>query len=222
MGITQQSAAARLIQPGVITNASERPASPYEGQCIYQLDTNQMLVWNGSAWVIPNQNTTNPDGLELIKIDTVTSGTSKEITDVFSSSYKNYLIKINNFNTTGAIGLNFRIGPFSNSSNYYWGGTYTTYDTNAVAGESGNNTSSWATGAVGTGTAGSSTIQLTSPFETTQTSYSCTSVDARVGGAGNRTYSGFQNNSNSYTSFTLILGSYSFLSCNVVVYGYRE
>ena len=55
MGITQQSAAARLIQPGVCTSTT-RPASPFEGQYIYETDTDKTLFWNGSAWY-PNWNT---------------------------------------------------------------------------------------------------------------------------------------------------------------------
>ena len=55
MGITQQIGASSLIQPGVCTSTT-RPASPYTGQCIYETDTNKMLVWNGTAWY-PNWNT---------------------------------------------------------------------------------------------------------------------------------------------------------------------
>ena len=54
MGITQQIGASSLIKPGVIDNTAARPASPYEGQVIFQKDTDQLLVWNGSSWVIPN------------------------------------------------------------------------------------------------------------------------------------------------------------------------
>lgn len=49
MGISSQLAASRLIQPGVCTS-STRPASPYEGQVIYETDTDKVLVYNGSAW----------------------------------------------------------------------------------------------------------------------------------------------------------------------------
>ena len=56
MGITQQIGASSLIKPGVIDNTAARPASPYEGQVIYQKDTDQLLVWNGTAWY-PNWNT---------------------------------------------------------------------------------------------------------------------------------------------------------------------
>ena len=51
MGITQQSAAARLIQPGVCTS-STRPASPFEGQAIFETDTDRFLYWTGSEWKI--------------------------------------------------------------------------------------------------------------------------------------------------------------------------
>jgi hypothetical protein len=160
-------------------------------------------------------------GLVFIKSDTITSGTSKEITGVFSSTYKNYMIKINNFNTTNPVGLSMRVGPASNNTGYYFGGVVVSFSTTAVSGEAGNNISDWSIGAVGTGTAGSSTIEIFSPFETTQTSYTSSSSDSRVGGAGCRNYSGFQNNSNSYSSFTLLIGAHAFLSCNVDVYGYR-
>ena len=42
-----------LIKPGVCTS-STRPASPYDGQMIYETDTDKTLVWNGTAWVNPN------------------------------------------------------------------------------------------------------------------------------------------------------------------------
>lgn len=50
MGITQQIGASSLIKPGVIDNTAARPASPYEGQVIFQKDTDQVLYWNGSGW----------------------------------------------------------------------------------------------------------------------------------------------------------------------------
>jgi hypothetical protein len=51
MGITQQIGASSLIKPGVIDNTAARPASPFEGQVIFQKDTDQILVWSGAAWV---------------------------------------------------------------------------------------------------------------------------------------------------------------------------
>ena len=45
----------RGLRPGVCTS-STRPSAPYEGQMIYETDTDRVLVWNGSAWY-PNWNT---------------------------------------------------------------------------------------------------------------------------------------------------------------------
>jgi len=50
MGLTNQIPSSRLIQPGVCTSTT-RPASPYEGQAIYETDTDRMLIYNGSIWI---------------------------------------------------------------------------------------------------------------------------------------------------------------------------
>lgn len=42
------------LRSGVCTSTT-RPVSPYEGQSIYETDTDRVLVWNGSAWY-PNWN----------------------------------------------------------------------------------------------------------------------------------------------------------------------
>ena len=49
MAITNYLPSSRLIQTGVCTS-STRPASPFEGQAIFETDTDRMLIWNGSAW----------------------------------------------------------------------------------------------------------------------------------------------------------------------------
>jgi hypothetical protein len=51
MGITNTIPPSRLIQPGVIDNAAARPASPYEGQAVYQKDTDAVLVYDGATWI---------------------------------------------------------------------------------------------------------------------------------------------------------------------------
>lgn len=53
MGISQQIGASSLIKAGVIDNTAGRPASPYEGQIIYQKDTDEILAYNGSSWTRP-------------------------------------------------------------------------------------------------------------------------------------------------------------------------
>ena len=38
------------LTPGVCTSTT-RPTAPFEGQMVYELDTNNTLIYNGSAWV---------------------------------------------------------------------------------------------------------------------------------------------------------------------------
>ena len=69
MGITQQIGASSLIRPGVVDNTAARPASPYEGQVIFQKDTDQILVWSGTAWVC----TSSLSGLQIDSSGRVTT-----------------------------------------------------------------------------------------------------------------------------------------------------
>ena len=73
MGISQQIGASSLIKPGVIDNTAARPASPYEGQVIFQKDTDQLLVWNGTAWLYSLTPQTSEAGTWQAWTPTVTS-----------------------------------------------------------------------------------------------------------------------------------------------------
>jgi hypothetical protein len=66
------------IQPGVCTSTT-RPQAPYEGQVIYETDTDKVLVWNGSAWY-PNWNL--PWGYIGFATKTATQGSITTETDV--------------------------------------------------------------------------------------------------------------------------------------------
>ena len=144
MGISQQIGASSLNKPGVCTS-STRPATPYEGQMIYETDTDKVLVWDGSAWLLSpptasptftgvpaaptataGTNTTQlattafanaAGGLVLITTVAVGTGvTYVDITNVFSSTYDNYrIIWGGGYGSTSA-GLGIRVG--GSSSNY--------------------------------------------------------------------------------------------------------
>jgi hypothetical protein len=58
MPLSSVVGAQSIIKPGVCTS-STRPASQFEGQMIYETDTDKVLVWDGSTWtpttgVLPN------------------------------------------------------------------------------------------------------------------------------------------------------------------------
>ena len=52
MGISQQVGSSSINRPGVCTSTT-RPATPYEGQAIYQTDTDEVLYYNGTSWSRP-------------------------------------------------------------------------------------------------------------------------------------------------------------------------
>jgi hypothetical protein len=79
MGITQQIGASSLIKAGVIDNTAARPASPYEGQVIYQKDTDEVLAYNGTAWTRP---TNMPWGVMAYMVSSTNPTVSTTTTDV--------------------------------------------------------------------------------------------------------------------------------------------
>lgn len=128
MGMSNQIPSSRLVQPGVCTS-STRPASPYEGQAIFETDTDRMLIWNGSTWVVPNAPAQNPTGLELVKTQTFSNVPEVNVDNVFSSIYKDYrvLMTIYSSAATTLRSLQFRYRNSSgtaNGSDYYTRGWY--------------------------------------------------------------------------------------------------
>lgn len=125
MPISNQIGASRLIQPGVVDSAATRPASPFEGQVIFQKDTDQLLVWNGTAWVIPNQTTQNPEGLELVKTQSFSAATPVDITSIFTDDYVSYKVMVNSYGSAFAtLGMQFLSGtntPLTSSDYYRYG-----------------------------------------------------------------------------------------------------
>jgi len=64
------------LRPGVCTS-STRPTAPYEGQMIYETDTDMVAVWNGTAWRYISATTpTNGTVLQVVTATTTTQVTS--------------------------------------------------------------------------------------------------------------------------------------------------
>lgn len=49
MPLSSVVGAQSIVKPGVCTS-STRPASPFEGQVIYETDTDLLRIWTGAAW----------------------------------------------------------------------------------------------------------------------------------------------------------------------------
>lgn len=144
MPITNYLPSSRLIQPGVCTSTT-RPASPFHGQVIYETDTKQTLVYNGSAWVMLTDADT-PPGMELISSGTVTSATSFQITG-FSSSYEYYKLQLllRRSDTVGATTLYAQIynGATPRTNAYYAAAGFSSYLGTQGVGYTSNNSSNF-------------------------------------------------------------------------------
>ena len=203
-----------IMQPGVCTS-STRPASPYDGQVIYETDTDRAMVWNNSAWVVLSTGRTNSLGLDLIKTQTIGSAVSTvPVTDAFSSTYDAYKIIVTGGTASAATNLNYQ--NTGSTTQYYSGGTTTTYSNNSVAGFSNNNGSSMLAGTTFTGSLVMD-ITVINPFLAKETFFSIGAVVYSSGAGGG---AGLHNVATSYTGFTIFPQSGTLTGGTISVYGY--
>ena len=82
MPLSSVLGAQSLVRPGVCTSTT-RPASPFEGQTVYETDTDRLATWDGSAWVAYVRQTAGKvlQVLQTTKTDVFTT-TSTTYTDV--------------------------------------------------------------------------------------------------------------------------------------------
>ena len=218
MGITQQIGASSLIKPGVIDNTAARPASPYEGQVIFQKDTDQLLVWNGTAWVIPNSPAQNPQGLELIKTQTIGSAVSSvEVTGAFNSTYDNYKIVVSGGASSQQTSIYMILG--ASTGTYYGTYLYASYATGTPQGAAINNQTNFIYAGGADIAVLNVNIELQNPFLAKYTNIQALTVNyASIRGHA----VGEHETASSYTSFTLAPYSGTLTGGTIAVYGYRK
>lgn len=118
-------------RPGVCTSTT-RPSAPYEGQMIYETDTNRVLVWDNAAWVMI-ADTDTPPGLQLIKSETsvtATNASPKGVESVFTSDFRNYRIvwEATQASANGVLQIQLYTGTNTPATTgiygYGWGGSW--------------------------------------------------------------------------------------------------
>lgn len=116
MGISNTIPPSRLIQPGVCTS-STRPTTPFEGQMIYETDTDVLAIWNGTAWRIMGASTpTNGTVLQVVsttKVDTFSMTSTVTYTDVTGLS-----VSITPKSTSSKIFVSFFITNGNTAANH--------------------------------------------------------------------------------------------------------
>ena len=222
MGLSQQIGASSLIKPGVIDSAAQRPASPYEGQVVYERDTDLTYIYNGSAWQqVSGGTAVGNSGLVFVKQQIIgTAVPSVTVTNAFSAEYDNYRIIYTNGNASlNDVLIQMTIG--SPVSTYRFAQQTTSYGIGAVLTFSVSGTGGvnfWNVGYTGTVNETYSMIELQSPF---------LAINKTIQANGGRNnalilMNGIVLDAVPRTSFTLTPASGTLTGGTITVYGYRK
>jgi hypothetical protein len=206
--------------------SSARPPAPWVGQTIYETNTNRLLVWNGSAWVIPNSPAQNPTGLEFIKSQSL-SGTETQVTNCFSATYSSYRVVFSNlkFSAIDLMTLRMVTGTTPNTtSNYYHSRLEIRNGDGVITGAGINGSSYFLPGIAGFTTSSGGTVDIYNPYDdTAATAYNSTGIDTRTDGAAARFGGGFFNGTTRFDGLWIsnLAGSRT-MTGTVRIYGYRD
>jgi hypothetical protein len=91
---------------------------------IYETDTNRVLIWDNSAWVMI-ADTNQPPGLQLVKEKSFTNETAVNFDGCFSNEFDNYTLKVNITNVSANTNcfVRMRTGTTTVSTSVYqWAG----------------------------------------------------------------------------------------------------
>lgn len=238
------------LRPGVCTSTT-RPTAPYEGQHIYETDTDIEYVWNGSAWVVNYVSAASPTftgtpsaptatagtnttqlattafanaagGLVLISNTAVGSGVSSvTVNSCFSSTYDTYKV-IYTGGTCSNAGTQTQIRLGATTAGYSTNLVYQVWGSGTVLGASNTGSSWFWIGGEKRGIAGGPCVMS---FELTNPfAATYTMMNSNMYGPDTTggTTVGRLDNTVSYTSVTLICEIGTFSGGNVYVYGYRK
>ena len=207
----------RGSQPGVCTSTT-RPTAPYEGQTIYETDTDLTYTYGGSAWQqVSGGTAVGNSGLVYIKSQTIGSAVgSVNVTNVFSSTYDHYLIQISGGVASGAVELRIQIG--TTVTNYFYQLIYGSWSNLALA-EGTKTALNWLYAGTGTTNGLVMNCFIYSPNLATRTRMWANyfSGTSDVG-----TVSGMLDNTNQYTDFTVVTNTGTMTGGTITVYGYRK
>ena len=170
MPLSSVLGASSVIKPGVCTSTT-RPSVPYEGQLIYETDTDRVAAWNGSAWVYETA-VGGPPGLVYLTGATFTTVTSVSLPNsTFTSTYRNYriVLQISNVANTTASTIRLRASGADNTTSNYRSVIIGLSDSNVTNNSTSQGTSSWLGIGANTSTAAAMTVDVMAPQVTQQT-----------------------------------------------------
>jgi hypothetical protein len=194
-----------------------------EGMLTYLTDVDKLQVYTGASFVDVYPAAATNQGLTLINTTSFSAVASQSINDVFSATYKNYLVQfVGTQSTAVGLTLRLRVSGADNTNSTYNNAGITYLSNNATTNIGAENATSFnlPTGFTRTG---SYNFNFFEPFSTQYTSYvldAVTSDGSATVEARRNISSGFFEATTSFTGFTLILASGT-MSGDVRVYGYN-
>ena len=204
-----------VVRPGVCTSTT-RPTVPYEGQLIYETDTDRVASYNGSAWVYGSFT----GGLVLISSTTIGNAVSSvTVSNAFGSAYDNYMITVQGGVSSANPNLQLTLG--STTTGYYGVYMYRQFNTTTMTNDFVNNGSMYAYAGAGTSSSLNGIVYISSPNLAKTTQFMSHAVEPRVGGYGYWGL-GFLNDTTQYTSFALAPNTGTITGGTIRVYGYSN
>jgi hypothetical protein len=213
------------IRPGVCTSAT-RPTAPYEGQMLYETDTDLTYIWGGSAWQqVSGGTAVGNSGLVYVTSVTATSGSSLNIDNVFNNTYDAYRIVIRNlsFTTPADVLIQMRAsgspaatGIYNSAGHYILWATATL---NPVRAQAATYWNLLITGGGGATNIGHGSFDLYHPYKATTTAVT-TQGSWAISTGYFSSFGGYINSTTLYDGITFSGGTFN--SITVDVYGYRK
>jgi hypothetical protein len=182
--------------------------------------TGQVLTVAGGlpSWETPAVGSSA--GLVLVKTQAIGSGVSSvSITDIFSSTYDNYLITISGGVNSSGTNIALRMG--TTSSGYYYAGISINFGGTTVVGESAQNASSWVTAGTGSSNTLNGEMLVFCPNLAKNTQGAFRSTETSTSGPF-KTFGGYLADTTQYTSATIFPTGGSFTGGTIRVYGYAN
>lgn len=209
------------LRPGVCLSTT-RPTTPYEGQMIYETDTDLTYVYGGTAWQqISGGTAVGNGGLVYIKQQTVGSAVSSVlVSSAFSATYDHYKIFYAGGTASTQNDLKLYLGSTVVTTGYYQSCLYASYGLATSMAQVSANSGNWPFSG-GQDSPNVLSVELMNPFEASKTIMESSFVGAANGRVGGRSQ-GFYDANTSYTSFTILCGAGNISGGIVYVYGYRK
>lgn len=205
----------------VFANAAARDAavtSPQEGNTCYLKDTDNIMVYSGSAWVTKSA-TGSSGALTYITSATFTSATSTSVNTCFSSTYENYVInlRLDTSSVDGYLLFRFRSGTTDTTTGYGW--SQMGYKSSGADNSNNSSATSIPIAYNNSGANSNSTTFVYRPNLADESyTFSNGTRDDGAQSAAVNSWAGRQNTSTAFDGFTMLVSSGTFTG-KVYVYG---